>query len=149
MREAIRLAAEQVNRGGGPFGVVVVKDGNIIARGANRVTGDKDPTAHAEIIAIRAACKVLDTHDLTGCEIYCSCEPCPMCLGAIYWARLKKVYFAATREDAGNAGFDDDIIYRELSKPLKNRKIPFIQMMREEAQIPFENWRNNPDRTEY
>ena len=126
MQEAIRLSIENVTSGkGGPFGAVIVKDGKIIARGANQVTSSNDPTAHAEVVAIRNACKELGSFQLDGCEIYTSCEPCPMCLGAIYWARPNAVFFAADKSDAAAGGFDDDFIYQEINKDLMQRKIPF------------------------
>jgi len=125
---------------GGPFGAVIVKEGRVIARGSNLVTLNNDPTAHAEIVAIREACLQLNDFQLSGCDIYCSCEPCPMCLGAIYWARPNRIFFAATRADAANAGFDDDFIYQELSINIPDRKIATHQLLREEAQIVFENW---------
>ena len=149
MVEAIRLAVEQVRRSGGPFGAVIVKDGEIIARGANKVTPTHDPTAHAEVVAIREACKALGSHSLEGCEIYCSCEPCPMCLGAIYWARIDKLWFAATRTDAKEAGFDDEMIYEELCKSHEHRHLPSMQMMRREALEAFRRWDEKPDRIEY
>jgi len=150
MREAIALSIEKMETGaGGPFGAVIVKDGKIIGRGWNCVTSSNDPTAHAEVMAIRDACKTLGTFDLSGCEIYASCEPCPMCLAAIYWARLKKLTFAATRADASDAGFDDELIYNELSKPWKNRQLPAGQLLPAEAQEAFERWNEKADRTRY
>lgn len=150
MQQAIVLAIENVNSGrGGPFGVVVVKEGKIIASGTNRVTSTNDPTAHAEIVAIREACHALSNFQLTGCDIYTSCEPCPMCFGAIYWARPARVFFAATAQDASAAGFDDSFILDELMKTVAERKIPTQQMMREEALMAFEAWRRKPDRTDY
>ncbi len=149
MSEAIRLALVRVEQGGGPFGAVIVKDGKIIAAGVNRVTGDRDPTAHAEIIAIREASRVLDTHNLQGCEIYCSSEPCPMCLGAAYWSRIDKIYFGTSKKDAKEAGFDDLMIYEETGKPLNERSLPILQMMRDEAQVAFKKWKDNPNRIEY
>ncbi|MCB9015456.1 MAG: nucleoside deaminase [Lentimicrobiaceae bacterium] len=141
MAEAIRLAGLNIENGnGGPFGAVIVKDGQIIARGSNHVTIWNDPTAHAEVVAIREACKQLDSFQLDGCEIYCSCEPCPMCLGAIYWARPAKVYFAAGREDAAKAGFDDNFIYEEINVPIEKRSIPTHQFMRQEAIEIFKHW---------
>ncbi len=134
---------------GGPFGAVIVKDGEIIASGVNMVTSTNDPTAHAEIVAIRNACKALNTHQLDECEIYCSCEPCPMCLGAIYWARPKKIYYACTKDDAADAGFDDSHIYNELALPQKDRKIPVIQLMRDEGLKAFKEWKNNVSKIEY
>jgi tRNA(Arg) A34 adenosine deaminase TadA len=149
MREAIKLSLNNINEGGGPFGAVIVKDGEIIARGANRVTANNDPTAHAEINAIREATKKLSTFDLSGCQIYSSCEPCPMCLGAIYWARLDKIYFANTKTDARDIDFDDSFIYEELEKPIEKRKIPTKQILREEAIAAFEKWRDKEDKIEY
>lgn len=150
MREAIRIAMENAVSGrGGPFGCVVVKDGRIIATGANEVTGTNDPTAHAEVVAIRRACQALGSFQLEGCEVYCSCEPCPMCLGALYWARPKAVYFAATKEDAATIGFDDHFIYAELERPINARERPMQQLMRAEALAAFEHWRTNPDKVPY
>ncbi|MBI2259004.1 MAG: nucleoside deaminase [Flavobacteriia bacterium] len=150
MREAIRLSIENVDKNiGGPFGAVVVKDGKIIARGSNQVTSSNDPTAHAEVVAIREACKELNSFQLDDCEIYTSCEPCPMCLGAIYWARPKKVYYANTKKDAAEIDFDDQFIYEEIELNLNNRKLPFEQMLREEALIAFKNWKNKSDKIEY
>jgi tRNA(Arg) A34 adenosine deaminase TadA len=141
MAEAIRLAAENLNhKRGGPFGAVVVKNGEIIGRGVNTVVSGNDPTAHAEINAIREACLFLGSFQLDGCEIYTSCEPCPMCMGAIYWARPSKIYYAASRYDAENAGFDDSHIYRELVTPINNRKIPIQQVMEAEAREVFKKW---------
>src|SRR5438309_8665731 len=144
--ETIRLAIENVSRGGGPFAAMVVKDGQIISRGVNQVTATLDPTAHAEVVAIRAACRALNHFELTGCEIYCSCEPCPMCLGAIYWARPARVYFAATAADASKAGFDDSLIYNEICQPHANRKIPMTQIMGAEALEAFHAWEFKPDK---
>lgn len=150
MTEAIRLSVESVTEhNGGPFGCVVVKDGKIIARGFNQVTQHNDPTAHAEIVAIREACKNLNSFQLSDCEIYTSCEPCPMCLGAIYWARPKKVYYANTRKDAAAIGFDDDFIYVELKADLAERRLPFEQLMQEEAQQAFRLWAQKEDKKEY
>jgi len=141
MDEAIRLAKMNMENGhGGPFGCVIVKDGVIIASAYNEVLTNNDPTAHAEIVAIRRACSKLNTHQLEGCEIYTSCEPCPMCLGAIYWTRPARVYFAASREDAAEAGFDDNHIYEELSLPLPSRIIPFHQIMRQNVRDIFAVW---------
>ncbi|MBP6413746.1 MAG: nucleoside deaminase, partial [Bacteroidia bacterium] len=143
MQEAIELSVKNVTENnGGPFGAVVVKDGKIIARGYNQVTSNNDPTAHAEVVAIREACKVLGTFQLTNCEIYTSCEPCPMCLGAIYWARPSRVYYANTKEDAAAIDFDDDFIYKELAKPIQYRELQFKQVMRNEAQEAFIIWKN-------
>jgi tRNA(Arg) A34 adenosine deaminase TadA len=150
MQEAIRLSIENVTSGnGGPFGAVIVRDGKIIARGTNGVTSTNDPTAHAEVVAIRNACKELGTFQLNGCEIYTSCEPCPMCLGAIYWARPDKMYFANTKKDAADILFDDQFIYEELELPYTNRKLPTEQMMREEALEAFRLWSDNTDKIEY
>jgi guanine deaminase len=150
MNEAIRLSRETMQAGkGGPFGCVVVKDGKIIARGANRVTSDNDPTAHAEIVAIRQACHVLGTFQLTGCTVFTSCEPCPMCLGAIYWARPEKVYYANTRSDAAAIGFDDNFIYEELSQHIHNRKISFEQVDNTAAKEAFNEWKSKVDKINY
>ncbi|MBL0048609.1 MAG: nucleoside deaminase [Bacteroidetes bacterium] len=150
MQEAIDLSVNNVKvNNGGPFGAVVVKDGKIIARGYNQVTHNNDPTAHAEVVAIREACKVLGTFQLTNCEIYTSCEPCPMCLGAIYWARPSRVYYANTKEDAAAIQFDDDFIYKEIAKPIQYRELQFIQVMRNEAQEAFDLWKNKTDKIEY
>ena len=141
MQEAIKLAKENLKyKNGGPFGAVVVKDNKIIGRGLNTVTSKNDPTAHAEINAIREACLALDSFQLEDCEIYSSCEPCPMCLGAIYWARPKKIYFAANREDANGAGFDDSLIYKEIQLPYQDRIIETEQFMRSEAKEVFDKW---------
>lgn len=150
MREAIRLSIENVQSGrGGPFAAIVVKDGTIIASGTNLVTNTNDPTAHAEIAAIREACKILRTFQLDGCEIYTSCEPCPMCLGAIYWARPAKVFFGNTKQDAAEIDFDDSFIYEELSKPLIQRKLPMKQLLHEEALTAFNAWKEKPDKIKY
>ncbi|MGA9306032.1 MAG: nucleoside deaminase [Candidatus Sulfotelmatobacter sp.] len=150
MARAIQLSIDNVRSGrGGPFGAVIVKDGKIIAEGANQVTSTNDSTAHAEMVAIREACKKLGAFDLEACEIYTSCEPCPMCLGAIYWSRLSRVYFANADADASHAGFDDSLIYRELALPYSERKIPMIQMMREEALAAFRAWENKSNKIEY
>jgi len=150
MAEAIALARENIRNGhGGPFGAVVVRNGHIIARGSNHVTLNNDPTAHAEVVAIREACNVLDSFQLDDCEIYTSCEPCPMCLGAIYWARPRAVYFAAGKEDAAQAGFDDAFIYRELDMPYKDRTIPSEQMMRNDALTVFTEWINSEIKIPY
>ena len=149
MREAIRLSIENVDNGGGPFGAVIARDGEIIATGTNRVTASNDPTAHAEVSAIRLAAEVLGTFNLSGCEIFTSCEPCPMCLGAIYWARLDKVYFANTKADAKAIGFDDSFIYDELALPRDRRKLPSVPMMRNEAIKVFEEWARKEDKVEY
>ena len=150
MARAIELAIQNVQSGrGGPFAALVVKDGAIIAEGANRVTVSNDPTAHAEVVAIRNACQKLNHFSLTGCEIYATCEPCPMCLGALYWSRVDRVFFAGRREDAAAAGFDDAIIYEELDRPFEARKLPMIPLMRAESQVAFEAWRNSPRRIDY
>jgi len=150
MQDAIERAMENVRSGrGGPFGAVVVKDGRVIATGVNSVTASNDPTAHAEVNAIREACRTLETFQLTGCEIYTSCEPCPMCLGAIYWARPDRVFFAATASDAAAAGFDDSFIYAELKVPHQERKIPFESLMHEAGLEPFREWMRKNDRVRY
>ncbi|HYC83427.1 MAG TPA: nucleoside deaminase [Candidatus Paceibacterota bacterium] len=149
MAEAIKLSRESVASGGGPFGAVIVKNGEIVGRGINRVTVFNDPTAHGEIVAIREACKNLNSFQLDDCVIYTSTEPCPMCLGAIYWARPKAVYFANTKDDAAAIGFDDAFIYDELDTPYESRKIPFRQMMREEALEAFKDWSGKEDKVEY
>lgn len=150
MQEAIRLSIENIRSGnGGPFGCVIVKDGEIIARGTNSVTSANDPTAHAEVVAIRNACNVLNSFQLTGCEIYSSCEPCPMCLGALYWSRPDKIYFAGGRSDAAAAGFDDDFLYRELPKPVHERTIPTEQLLRNEALAAFQEWIHKDDKVKY
>jgi len=149
MREAIELSIENIKNGGGPFGAVIVKDNEIIARGQNRVTSSCDPTAHAEVSAIRAASKALNTFDLSGCEIFTSCEPCPMCLGAIYWAHLDKIYYANTKTDAKNIGFDDSFIYDEIDLKPEDRKLSSETMLRDEAIKAFENWTNKEDKIAY
>ena len=150
MREAIKLSMDNVLSGnGGPFGAVVVKDGEIIARGANEVTTTNDPTAHAEVTAIRRACAFLDTYLLEGCEIYTSCEPCPMCLGAIYWARPDKIYYANSKEDAAEINFDDKFIYEEIEKPIHQRKLFTHQILREEALAAFRAWTEAENKQEY
>ncbi len=150
MAEAIRLSFKMMRANkGGPFGAVVVKNGVIIARGFNRVTSANDPTAHAEIVAIREACRKLKTFQLKGCELYTSCEPCPMCLGAIYWARPDRVYYANTKEDAARIGFDDHFIYQELEKPLSKRKLRISQIMRKEALGAFKEWEEKTDKVQY
>lgn len=150
MQEAIRLSVSNVAEGrGGPFGAVVVKDGKIIARGVNQVTTNNDPTAHAEVVAIRNACMVLNTFQLDGCEIYTSCEPCPMCLGAIYWARPAKLFYANSKEDATAIDFDDQFIYEELAKPVAERKLFTRQILREEALEAFTKWRESTDKISY
>lgn len=150
MREAIALSLLSVRSGiGGPFGAVVVKDGKIIATGNNQVLGTHDPTAHAEVVAIRNACQALNSFQLTGCEIYTSCEPCPMCLGAIYWARPDRVYYANTKLDAAEIGFDDHFIYEELGVTILERKLPMIQLLPEEAIVAFQEWAAKTDKIEY
>jgi len=149
MREAIALSVKNIDNGGGPFGAVIVKNGEIIAHGVNRVTSNNDPTAHAEVMAIREAASKLGTFDLAGCEIYTSCEPCPMCLGAIYWAHLDKLYYGNTKSDAKEIDFDDSFIYDELELPKEKRKIPTIQILREEAIEAFDKWKNKEDKIEY
>jgi guanine deaminase len=149
MEQAIDLAAANVRRGGGPFAALVVKDGVVIASGANRVTLANDPTAHAEVVAIREACRALGGFQLAGCEVYSSCEPCPMCLGALYWARPERVFFAATARDAAAAGFDDAFIYRQIQTPHAERSIPMIHLRNALAAQPFEEWARNPDKRSY
>ncbi len=150
MWEAIRLSIQNIRDGnGGPFACVVAKEGKIIARGTNLVTSTNDPTAHAEVVAIREACKALGTFQLHGCEIYTTCEPCPMCLGAIYWARPDKIYYANGREDAAKIGFDDLFLYEELPKKISERKIPTQQLMREEALAAFREWGQKQDKIQY
>jgi tRNA(Arg) A34 adenosine deaminase TadA len=150
MREAIRLSIENMRAGnGGPFGAVVVKDGKIIAQGFNQVTSSNDPTAHAEVVAIREACKVLNSFQLDDCEIYTSCEPCPMCLGAIYWARPSKMYYANTKKDAANIGFDDQFIYEELDLPLDKRQLSAEQLLQDEAIVAFKEWEEKANKIEY
>ena len=150
MRAAIRLALEKMRRGeGGPFGAVVARRGRIVGRGWNRVTSTNDPTAHAEVTAIREACRRLKTFRLDDCEIYASCEPCPMCLSAIYWARIGKIFYAGARRDAAAIGFDDDLIGRELTRPVSRRKIPMRQLLRGEALKVFKEWRDKPDKIRY
>lgn len=150
MQAAVDLAREGMNKGmGGPFGCIIVKGDTIVGKGCNSVTSSNDPTAHAEVMAIRDACKNLQSFQLTGCEVYTSCEPCPMCMGAIYWARPGKVYFGATRHDAAAAGFDDSLIYKELTAPLHNRLIELVNLDRENAVVVFEEWNEKPDKTAY
>ena len=150
MRRAVRLSAERMRGGaGGPFGAVIVQDGKIIAEGWNRVTSTNDPTAHAEVSAIRDACRALGTFSLKGCDIYTSCEPCPMCLAAMYWARLDRIFFANSREDAAAIGFDDALIYGEVSKPVENRMIPTIKLALPEAEAVFAEWQAKPDKVPY
>ncbi len=149
MRRAIALANESVNLGGGPFGAVIVKDGVIVAEGSNSVTILNDPTAHAEVSAIREACRRLGTFHLSGCTIYTSCEPCPMCLGAIYWAGIKQIFYGNTRRDAAAINFADDFIYEELERPLDRRRLPIRPLLRDEAQQSFRLWQQKTDRVEY
>ena len=150
MARAIELARQGVDsNAGGPFGCIVVKDGRIVGEGSNRVTSTNDPTAHAEVIAIREACKSLNSFQLDECTIYTSCEPCPMCLGAIYWARPARVFFACARKDAANIGFDDDFIYEELKKTNEDREMVMVNLMRDEALKVFESWSEKPDKIEY
>lgn len=150
MQRALELACRNASsEGGGPFGAVVVRDGRIVAEASNSVTVDNDPTAHAEVNAIRLACKTLGTFDLSGCELYTSCEPCPMCLAACYWAHISRIYYAAGRKDAADAGFDDALIYDEISLPLAARKIPFENIMPNEGLRPFLLWKENGAKKEY
>ena len=149
MKRAIELSIKGIGNGGGPFGCIIVKDDKIIAEGSNKVTPNNDPTAHGEIVAIREACKKLNNFSLNGCELYSTCEPCPMCLSAIYWARISKIYYANTREDAQKIDFDDSLIYTELQKNIDKRKIPMIQMMRNEALKAFEMWDKKTDKVKY
>ena len=149
MKRAIELSIESVNKGGGPFGCVIVKDEKIVSEGSNKVTSSKDPTAHGEIVAIREACKKINNFSLSGCELYSTCEPCPMCLSAIYWARIEKIYYANTGEDAQKIDFDDSFIYSEFHKNINERKIPMTQMMRDEALKAFELWNKKTDKVKY
>ena len=149
MQKAIDLSIESVKNGGGPFGAVIVKDGEIIASSTNSVTKDNDPTAHAEVNAIRKAAAKLGRFDLSDCEIYSSCEPCPMCLGAIYWAKINTLYFANNKNDAKNIGFDDSFIYEEIQKPYELRKMKITQIMRNEALVAFKLWEQKDDKIEY
>ena len=149
MRKAIALAVENVKNGGGPFGAVIVKDGEIVATGVNRVTVNNDPTAHAEVSAIREACLKLGTFDLSGCVLYTSCEPCPMCLGAIYWAHIDKIFYGATQHDAAAVNFDDSFIYRELEVAPEKRHKPQENILHDEALEPFNAWRAKEDKVEY
>ena len=149
MRQAIQLAVENVNKGGGPFAALVVRDGVVVAAGVNQVTATNDPTAHAEIVAIRNACRRLKDFQLTGCEIYTTCEPCPMCLGAIYWARPARIYYGSTKEDAAGAGFDDSFIYAQLALPKSKRAIQCIPLLRTEALKTFEAWEKRADKLTY
>ena len=149
MKRAIDLSIESVNKGGGPFGCVIVKGEKIVSEGSNKVTSTNDPTAHGEIVAIRDACKKLNNFSLSGSELYSTCEPCPMCLSAIYWARVDKIYYANTREDARKIDFDDSLIYSELQKNIEKRKIPMVQMMRDKASKAFELWDQKKDKVKY
>ena len=150
MRKAIRLSMENVQSdNGGPFGTIIVKNGKIIATGVNEVTKSNDPTAHAEMIAIRNACEKLNSFQLDGCDIYCSCEPCPMCLGAIYWARPKSIYFANSKKDAAEINFDDNVIYQEIKLPIHERKLTTTQLLRNEAQSVFLQWQESQNKIEY
>ena len=150
MRRAIALAQNGIDQNvGGPFGAIVVKDGEIIGEGCNRVTSTNDPTAHAEIVAIRNACQKLNSFQLDGCTIYTSCEPCPMCLGTIYWARPAQIFYAATHEDAAAIGFDDHFIYDEIERPIEERLIKSVNLMREEGLKVFKNWTDKTDKTKY
>ena len=149
MKRAIQLSINSVNCGTGPFGAVIVKDNKIISEGFNTVTSSKDPTAHAEIVAIRIACKNLSNFSLESCDLYTTCEPCPMCLSAIYWARISKVYYANTRSDAQKIDFSDAMIYEELNKTIKDRNIPMDQMMRDEALKAFDMWDKKKDKVKY
>jgi tRNA(Arg) A34 adenosine deaminase TadA len=150
MRRAIELSLEMMRSGrGGPFGAVVVKAGAIIAEGSNQVTSSNDPTAHAEVVAVRRACQALGTFDLTGCEIYTSCEPCPMCLSAIYWARLGRIYYANDRYDAAKIGFHDDFLYQQIPLPLEERSIPTSRLLQAEGLAAFEEWDRKPDKIQY
>jgi tRNA(Arg) A34 adenosine deaminase TadA len=150
LREAIRLSVEKMQANeGGPFGAVVVRNGQVVGRGWNRVTSTNDPTAHAEVVAIRDACSRLKTFSLAGCDIYSSSEPCPLCLAAIYWSRLDRVFYAATCDDAAAAGFDDQNLYRELGKPIGERSIPMVQALRDEAWAAFQAWLKKDDRVRY
>ncbi len=149
MRLAIELAVENVKNGGGPFGAVIVRNGEVVATGANRVTPNNDPTAHAEVMAIRAACTKLGTFDLSGCVIYTSCEPCPMCLGAIYWAHIDKIFYGANQHDAAAINFDDSFIYKELALPPNERNKPVENILSHEALAPFNLWREKDDKVAY
>ena len=149
LQSAIKLAKQNIDKGGGPFGAIIVKNGEIIAQSVNSVTSDNDPTAHAEVNAIRLASKKLGTFDLSGCEIYSSCEPCPMCLGAIYWARIDKLFFAGTKTDAEKAGFSDKFIYEEIELSIDERKLKTKNMLREDAKKVFKYWIEKEDKTPY
>ena len=149
MKKAIELSIESVNKGGGPFGCVIVKDEKIVSEGSNKVTSNNDPTAHGEIVAIREACKKINNFNLKVFELYSTCEPCPMCLSAIYWARIDKIYYANTRKDAQKIDFDDSLIYSEFKKNIDKRKIPMVQIMRDEALKAFELWDKKTDKVKY
>jgi guanine deaminase len=149
IKRVIDSAVENLRRGGGPFAALVVRDSIVIASGANQVTSSNDPTAHAEIVAIREACRVLGAFQLASCDLYSSCEPCPMCLGAIYWARPARIFFAATHDDAAAAGFDDAFIYRQIAVPHAQRSIPMIRVATDAATLPFAEWANRADRIRY
>jgi tRNA(Arg) A34 adenosine deaminase TadA len=149
MRKAIDLAIENVKNGGGPFGAVIVKNGEIVSTGVNRVTANNDPTAHAEVSAIRAACEKLGTFMLDGCEIYSSCEPCPMCLGAIYWSHIDRLYYGCNKADAADAGFDDSFIYKELELDSSERRLKTEELLPDEAKAAFEAWKSNESKIEY
>jgi guanine deaminase len=149
IKQVIQMAADNVRRDGGPFAALIVKDGIVIAAGTNQVTRTHDPTAHAEIVAIREACRILGDFQLTGCDVYSSCEPCPMCLGALYWARPERIFFAATHEDAAAAGFDDQFIYQEMLLPLVNRNIPTFHVSLSGATRPFDEWRSKAEKVTY
>ena len=149
MRQAIRAAQDSVRRGGGPFGAVVARNGRIVGTGGNEVAIANDPSAHAEIVAIRAACRALGAFRLSGCVLYASCEPCPMCLGALYWARIDRLVFACGREDAAAAGFDDERIFREMSLPAESRSLPAGRLLRREGRVAFRDWLARPDKIPY
>ncbi len=150
MRHAVRLSAEHMRGGeGGPFGAIIVKDGKVIAEGWNQVTSSNDPTAHAEVVAIRLACETLGTFSLEGCDIYASCEPCPMCLASIYWARIGRIFFANTRQEAAAIGFDDEFLYNEIPKAIEDRSIPTEHLALPEAKAVFAEWEKKPDKVEY
>jgi|TARA_B100000959_G_scaffold226183_1_gene240671 tRNA(Arg) A34 adenosine deaminase TadA len=149
MLRAIELSINSAKKSGGPFGCVIVKNGTIISEGSNKVTSSNDPTAHAEVVAIREACKKLNTFKLSGCDLYTSCEPCPMCLSAIYWSHVDNIFYANTRNDAKEINFDDSLIYSEISKEIKDRKISTTQMMRDKALKAFEIWEKKIDKIEY
>jgi guanine deaminase len=150
MARAVAISGEHMRKGlGGPFGAVIVKNGEIVGEGANQVTSSNDPTAHAEVVAIREACRTLGTFSLKGCEIYASCEPCPMCLASIYWARLDKAYFANNRDDAARIGFDDSFLYDEVAKPIEERSLPLIHLPSQEAGSIFQEWQNKKDKISY